>query len=70
VQQMPRLHNWWEFTPKNSTPKQEALFQLHALGFGLLQDGFGSGTCGNPIRRSRSAKRGSERMLVQQDDVG
>ena len=35
----PRPHNWWEFTPKNSTQNKRALLQLRVLGFGLLQDG-------------------------------
>ena len=35
----PRPHNWWEFTPKNSTQNERALFQLRVLDLGLLQDG-------------------------------
>jgi len=35
----PRLHNWWEFTPKNSTQNKNVLLQLRALGYGLLEDG-------------------------------
>ena len=35
----PRPHNWWKFTPKNSTQNKRALLQLRVLGFGLLQDG-------------------------------
>src|SRR5438105_14611964 len=38
--------------------------QLRVLSFGLLQDGdVGNCTCGTPIRRKRSAKRGSEWRL-------
>ena len=39
VHLQPRPHNWWEFTPKNSTQNKRALLQLRVLGFGLLQDG-------------------------------
>jgi hypothetical protein len=35
----PRPHNWWKFTPKNSTQNKRALLQLRVLRLGLLQDG-------------------------------
>jgi hypothetical protein len=35
----PRPHNWWEFTPKNSTQNKRALLQLRVFCLGLLQNG-------------------------------
>jgi hypothetical protein len=43
--------------------RSHRLFHLHELGFALPHDGVGIDSCRSPIRRSRSVKRGSERML-------